>query len=59
MIDERTFDVYRARVAELERDMERAQDEIGALYRLSRTMTASFVLLVAVEAAIVIAKVML
>lgn len=58
IVDETTFDAYRKRVTELERDMEGAQTAIRALYRHVKTETACFCLLVVVNVVLIVALVM-
>ena len=53
IVDEITFDAYRKRVTELERDMEGAQTAIRALYRHVRITTACFCLLVVVNVVLI------
>ena len=58
IVNEITFDAYRKRVTELERDMEDAQTAIRALYRYVRITTACFCLLVIVGAVLIVGLVM-
>lgn len=58
IVDEITFDAYRKRVTELERDMEGAQKAIRTLYRFVRTVTACFCLLVVVNVVLIVGLVM-
>ena len=53
IVDETTFDAYRKRVTELERDMEGAQKAILDLHKFVTTITASYCLMAIVEAAII------
>ena len=58
IVDETTFDAYRKRVTELERDMEGAQKAIRALYGYVRITTACFCLLVIVGTVLIVGLVM-
>ena len=53
IVDETTFDAYRKRVTELERDMEGVQKDILDLHKFVTTITASYSLMAIVEAAII------
>ena len=57
-VDERTFEAYRVRVTELERDMEAVQDDVRALYRFCRVVVLCFAVLVVLYSACIIGLVM-
>lgn len=58
IVDKTTFDAYRKRVTELERDMEGAQRAIRELQKFSTTVTACYCMTVVVNTIAIVALVM-
>lgn len=57
-VDERTFEAYRMRVTELERDMEAVQDNVRAICRFCRVVVLCFAVLVVLYSACIVGLVM-